>query len=113
MGRAIDWNGNTIGVSLLMGLFIATAWGQSGAVDLRGTVRVEDTSRLPSLSRAVVFLESHPNLTPNPNSSDRPHIAQRDRAFIPDLLVVARGTTVEFPNGDPFSHNVFSKSRAA
>jgi plastocyanin len=37
-------------------------------------------------------------------------IVQRDRAFVPNLLVVQRGTRVTFPNGDPFLHNVFSPS---
>lgn len=40
-------------------------------------------------------------------------MAQRDTAFVPGLLVVAVGTTVRFPNQDPFFHNVFSYSSAA
>jgi plastocyanin len=37
-------------------------------------------------------------------------IAQRDTAFAPAVLVVPVGTTVAFPNRDPFFHNVFSYS---
>ena len=37
-------------------------------------------------------------------------ILQRDRAFVPNVLVVQKGTRVGFPNGDPFLHNVFSPS---
>lgn len=37
-------------------------------------------------------------------------MAQRDTAFEPAVLVVSPGTTVEFPNMDPFFHNVFSYS---
>jgi plastocyanin len=37
-------------------------------------------------------------------------MAQRDTAFSPAVLVVGPGTTVEFENGDPFFHNVFSYS---
>ncbi len=40
-----------------------------------------------------------------------PVMAQRDTAFSPALLVVARGSTVSFQNGDPFYHNVFSYSK--
>lgn len=40
-------------------------------------------------------------------------MAQRDTAFVPGLLVVPVGTTVRFPNQDPFFHNVFSYSSAA
>ena len=38
-------------------------------------------------------------------------IAQRGRAFSQLLLVVPVGTSVEFPNGDPLFHNVFSYSK--
>jgi len=37
-------------------------------------------------------------------------IVQKDRAFVPNALVVQRGTRVSFPNADPFLHNVFSPS---
>ena len=37
-------------------------------------------------------------------------IVQKDRAFVPNVLVVQRGTRVTFPNSDPFMHNVFSPS---
>jgi len=37
-------------------------------------------------------------------------LAQHDTAFSPAVLVVGPGTTVEFENGDPFFHNVFSYS---
>lgn len=35
---------------------------------------------------------------------------QRDTTFTPAILVVPVGTSVEFPNGDDFFHNVFSYS---
>lgn len=41
-----------------------------------------------------------------------PALAQQDTAFVPNVLVVPVGTTVEFPNRDPFFHNVFSYSSA-
>jgi plastocyanin len=37
-----------------------------------------------------------------------PRLVQKDKKFIPHLLVVPAGTAVEFPNHDPFFHNVFS-----
>lgn len=40
-------------------------------------------------------------------------LAQRDTAFAPAGLVVEVGTTVRFPNEDPFFHNVFSYSAPA
>jgi plastocyanin len=44
----------------------------------------------------------------SPAKSKRPLLTQRDKSFDPHLLVVETGTTVDFPNRDPFFHNVFS-----
>jgi plastocyanin len=38
-------------------------------------------------------------------------IEQKNRQFVPDLLVVPVGSTVSFPNLDPIFHNVFSLSK--
>jgi plastocyanin len=35
-------------------------------------------------------------------------LVQKDKMFTPHLLVVPTGSQVEFPNQDPFFHNVFS-----
>lgn len=35
-------------------------------------------------------------------------LVQKDKMFTPHLLVVPTGTSVDFPNEDPFFHNVFS-----
>jgi hypothetical protein len=35
-------------------------------------------------------------------------LAQKNKAFEPHMLVVTRGSSVEFPNHDPWFHNVFS-----
>ena len=40
-----------------------------------------------------------------------PTMAQKDRTFAPSVLAVPVGATVEFPNLDPFFHNVFSYSK--
>jgi plastocyanin len=37
-------------------------------------------------------------------------IEQKDRRFVPDLVVIPVGATVSFPNLDPIFHNVFSLS---
>lgn len=40
-------------------------------------------------------------------------MAQQDTAFVPGALTVPVGTTLRFPNRDPFFHNVFSYSATA
>ena len=41
---------------------------------------------------------------------ERPVMTQRDERFIPHVLPILQGTTVEFPNEDDIFHNVFSLS---
>ena len=41
-------------------------------------------------------------------SSVRPRLVQRNKSFEPHVLVVPVGSLVQFPNRDPFFHNVFS-----
>lgn len=65
-------------------------------------------------SRVVIWLEGPalPAVVPSSASAARiPIIAQVNRRFSPDLVVVQAGSTVSFPNMDPIFHNVFSLSR--
>jgi plastocyanin len=41
-------------------------------------------------------------------SGKRPQVIQRNKSFHPHLTVVRVGSVVDFPNHDPFFHNVFS-----
>ena len=45
---------------------------------------------------------------PVPQSFPLPRLVQRNKSFEPHVLVVRVGSLVEFPNRDPFFHNVFS-----
>jgi plastocyanin len=59
----------------------------------------------------IVFL-STVEASPSSLSPETLQMAQRDTAFAPTVLIVDVGTTLEFPNQDPFFHNVFSYSAA-
>jgi len=61
-------------------------------------------------SHVAVYLEGGPKspATEFPKVS----IEQRDRRFVPDLVVIPAGATIAFPNFDPIFHNVFSLSKA-
>ncbi len=56
---------------------------------------------------AVVYLDGS---FPTPTSHPTKQVAQKDLAFLPPLLPVQVGTTVEFPNLDNTYHNIFSYS---
>ena len=45
---------------------------------------------------------------PRANPSQPPQLVQKNKSFAPHVLVVPVGSVVEFPNRDPFFHNVFS-----
>ena len=44
----------------------------------------------------------------SPPARPKPQIAQINKSFDPHVLVIQMGTAVQFPNKDPFLHNVFS-----
>jgi plastocyanin len=45
---------------------------------------------------------------PRQDPSNIPKLVQKNKSFHPSLLVIPVGGKVEFPNHDPFFHNVFS-----
>jgi plastocyanin len=60
------------------------------------------------LRRSVVYLESAPSLAfPDPEPQ-RATMDQRNETFVPHVLAITVGTTVDFPNSDNTYHNVFS-----
>ncbi len=77
-----------------------------------GTIegRVSGPLRGTDLSNFVVSVE---DIEATFSAPERPVVMeQKELLFVPHVLVVQVGTTVEFPNSDPLSHNVFSISEA-
>jgi len=66
--------------------------------------------RLKDASKAVVWLTPVGEVAepPQQKPSEIPQLVQKDKSFRPSLLVIPVGGKVEFPNHDPFFHNVFS-----
>jgi len=66
--------------------------------------------RLKDASKAVIWLTpvGIPVQPRSQQSSEIPQLVQRNKSFHPSLLVIPVGGKVEFPNRDPFFHNVFS-----
>jgi hypothetical protein len=62
------------------------------------------------LDNVVVFVDVKSGLDPKPGLAT---IRQTREEFVPHVLSVTKGSTVEFPNDDDIFHNVFSLSRAA
>jgi plastocyanin len=84
----------------------------SGAGAVAGQVRITKNGTPKSdRSFAVIYLEGASE--PARPAAPPPKIIQRNLAFLPELVVVRRGETVEFPNEDKVFHNVFSVSEGA
>lgn len=61
---------------------------------------------------AVAYLEDGPAGAQNASGAKRAVVDQRQKAFVPHVSVVMKGTTVRFPNSDTVFHNVFAYYQA-
>jgi plastocyanin len=61
--------------------------------------------------RAVVYLDPAPQPAFETRGPLRARMDQRNETFVPHVLAVVAGTTVDFPNNDRTYHNVFSLSK--
>ena len=96
------------------GLTVAVllAAGSAAAGQGRITATVTDREGEP-VPQAVVYAEplgaqSPATATPPPSAV----MDQKDRQFVPHILVVRSGTEIRFPNSDTVSHHVYSFSPA-
>ena len=83
----------------------------SGQATLKARVElIRSGHRQKDASKAVIWLTPI-GVTLEPPKQDPskiPQLVQRNKSFQPSLLVIPVGGKVEFPNEDPFFHNVFS-----
>ena len=75
----------------------------------RRDIAPKASSRGPEIRNVVVFLSGTEAASVAPM---RARIEQRHEQFDPQVTVITTGSTVEFPNSDPYFHSVFSLSRA-
>jgi plastocyanin len=97
----------------LCGLLLPCVFVCAQAVDLDGKVQLtRNGRRLHDASKLVVWLtpvgNAPPVTSPVQEAAQIPKLVQKDKSFQPALLVIPAGGKVEFPNRDPFFHNVFS-----
>jgi len=82
-------------------------------VELKGKVLLtRNRRRVVDASKLVVWLtplgSTRGVSQAAQQSSEIPQLVQKDKSFQPSLAVIPAGGKVEFPNHDPFFHNVFS-----
>jgi len=73
------------------------------------TVTAVTLAPASEVKNVVIFLKDAPVRTVAPT---RVGIRQRNETFTPRVVAVPVGSEVDFPNDDPYYHNVFSLSRS-
>ena len=100
-----------VGRSLLI-LSLTGAPGIAAGQTIKGVVALVGSEVRPTrkadAAGAVIWLEPvgtgrRPSAPPKPVA-----MGQRNQMFVPHVIAVEVGTAVDFPNNDPFVHNVFS-----
>ena len=89
-----------IPAGLLAALLLASA---SWAGEIKGKVNVQG---LKSAENIAVYVDAIPGKTFEP-PSQKVTIDQRKMKFVPQVVVVLKGTNVEFLNSDAVGHNVY------
>ena len=108
-GSRIDVAGDPIArlaVAVVLLLFPRFASAQ-GVVAGQVTMLERSGARTTDLANAVIWLESRGAA---PDAPGRTQIVMESRTYVPRVRVVPVGSSVAFPNQDPFRHNVFSKA---
>jgi plastocyanin len=84
-------------------LAAATVTGQVELTNSR-----DPAARRHDYSGVVLWLEPASGPLPKNLPSRRAEMKQSDKSFIPHVLAIPLGGTVDFPNFDPIYHNAFS-----
>ncbi|MEO8099380.1 MAG: carboxypeptidase regulatory-like domain-containing protein [Acidobacteriota bacterium] len=96
-------------VAVLAGMVAAAAMAGpvSGRVELRDS---KDPAVRKGLdySGVVVWLEPVNAALPPARTGLKARMDQRNKTFVPHVLAVEAGTSIDFPNSDPIFHNAFS-----
>jgi plastocyanin len=106
-------------ILIVLGLTACVLLAENGAAPVSVRVEVDSpkAAKKPAVPRdpgdasnIVIWLSPLTPAGASSSSTERvsPRITQINKSFDPHVLVIQVGTPVEFPNRDPFLHNVFS-----
>lgn len=93
-------------------LALPVALAAQGNVTGRVTITERPGEQTTDLGNTVIYLVRQGGATPRLTATNT-SIAMNGRAFVPRVRVVTTGSKVDFPNQDPFSHNIFSTTPGA
>lgn len=109
--RSLAISGLVTLVAVVVG---AGAAPRAGSVSGQVSIQERDGEVTEDIQNVVVFLEPMSPVSPAASRGPRlaptnASIALQSRQFSPRVRVVTEGSKIDFPNQDPFNHNVFSK----
>ena len=90
-------------------LLLSAACAAQNTVQAQVAIKRNAPGKAGNNANVVVWLTPiNPSEPLPPRPVQRYRLAQKNKQFEPHLLVVPVGAAVDFPNQDPFFHNVFS-----
>lgn len=99
---------------VLLAVFFEAGLSAAAGPKIDGTIRILDRAGNPKSDQSgvVVFLDDLENPPEeSPAISAKVSIRQAGKQFLPKVLPIVAGTTIDFPNEDTVFHNVFSLSK--
>ena len=90
-------------------MLLPVATKAQGSVTGQVTIQEKPGETTTDLGTAVVWVEPAGAARQRPAATTS-SIAMDGRKFVPRVRVVTPGSKVEFPNQDPFNHNIFSNA---
>jgi len=105
----LRWSGVMVAVTATLALLPLAVAAPVSAGTLQGTV---EAAGMRTHADAVVYIDAIPGKTFEP-PAEPALMDQVDLTFVPHVLPVQVGTTVQFKNSDPMLHNVFAPEKCA
>jgi plastocyanin len=104
----MTWTFTKLTCTALLVIGSAAPDSHAQSAGISGRVEIQDKKgRAADVDEALVWLEGAGTGAAAPK---RVEVLTEDKAFVPRVTIVPAGSTVAFPNHDPFDHNVFSTS---
>lgn len=107
MRRHFLWSAALLGL-LIPPLALGGEAGKTGVV--KGTITISGRPTADAVISVVGLSKEQLKTQDSKLKTSKAVMDQRDMKFLPRVLPVLVGTTVEFPNNDKTWHNVYSKS---
>jgi plastocyanin len=113
---SVRWIGHhvlvAVGAVVAAGAMVGHPLAAQGTVAGRVSILERPNETTTDLGSTIIYLVPAEGERVQPKPT-RTNIAMSGRAFVPRLRVVTPGSRVDFPNQDPFSHNIFSTAKGA